>query len=186
MGAIEKLKEIMEEEGMNSLEEDMNARVTGLAFGLGHTILTLVAQSRFDMAIGEIDNLKKAHKELPILFRKSERFLSHCKELVQAIKMKKSFPNISTLPLSKQEEMHDRIMDHFEELKSSLKKIDRMEADIRVQDARSSLWVVRTFAICTCVVVAFAIALEAHRTMGKPVRVILEDLSKMVFNLFGL
>ncbi|MCB0394774.1 MAG: hypothetical protein KDD25_09450, partial [Bdellovibrionales bacterium] len=178
--------DLMASESMSLLERDLQSRISGLAYGLGQTILMLVSQNNFDLAIKELEGLKKTHSKLPILYKKSGRYIDHCVELVSAIKMKKSFPNLRLLPVSKQEEMRDRVIYHFEDLKRSLKQIEKLEASIRLSDSRSTLWVIRSFAISVFAVVAWAIAIEAYRSMGKPSQVLMEDLTKLFFEVFGL
>ena len=182
----QKLQNILAGESLHVLEADMHSRISGLAFGLKHTILMLVAQNNYDLALAELKNLKANHEKVPVLYQRTYRHVDHCIELVSAIKMKKSFPNLSKLPVSKQEEMNDRIMEHFEGLKMALKKVEAMETDIRISDSRSTLWILKAFTFSVFMVSAWALILEAKRSMGKPAEVILEDMVKVLFQLVGL
>ena len=186
MGAVSKLEGLLADETKNSIDSELLSRVSGNSYSMRHSVLSCVASGNYETALREIDALENIHKDFDALISRSRRILAHIRELIEAIKLKRSFPNLRTMPLAKQEEMQDRIVEHFEYLKEAIKKIEKIEADIRVQDVKSTLWVIRALAVSGFSIVLWALILEAYRTMGKPTDVVIQDLTNVIFSLFGI
>lgn len=171
---------------MDEFQERLAARVSGQRDRLENTILSFVAKDKFDLAVRELRFYQEIMKDLTPFVDRTERIFDHCEELILAIKAKKSFPSMDSLPMGKRQEMLERVQQHFDELQKLLKRIEQIENDIRIQDARSTVWVVQSFVVCSMVVVIFAVVLEAMRTMGLSFAVALDDVQDLIFRILGI
>jgi hypothetical protein len=106
-------------------------------------ILTLVCEQHYDQAVAEIKSFQKLKSNYPKYKEKTARLFEHAEGLVKAIETKLNFPNLSNLPPSKQDEIYQKINENWDDLKLSLRRVKTIESDFMVQDARSSIYVVR-------------------------------------------
>ncbi len=86
--------------------------------------------------------------------------MQHCVELIQAIQTKRNFPGLASLSLAKQQEIHEKVIDHFEELKGNLKQIEKIEREQKLNDVRSTVWVIRMVCFCTLALIAAGLVLD--------------------------
>ncbi len=120
-----------------------------------HTILTYVAAENYERAIKELQDYVASKVDYPQFKQRAGRYVSYAIDLINAIKAKRSFPGIHLLSISKQQELFDRGMAHFEDLKATLRKIELIDREVRIQDVRSTILVVKAavyscFAILVC------------------------------------
>lgn len=182
----DEITEAVEQKQMDEFQSRLQSRVGGQKDRLENTILNFVARDKFDIAVRELRFYQEMMSELTPFVDRTKRIFDHCEELILAIKAKKSFPAMDTLPMGKRQEMLERVQDHFDELQKLLRRTEQIEHDIRVQDARSTVWVIQAFVFSAMVVVIFAVVLEAFRTMGMPFSVALDDVQELVFRILGL
>jgi hypothetical protein len=114
--------------------------------GVSGVTLGLVVAESYDNAIQEIEMYIDSKWAYPGFQERARRHLRHCVDLIRAIEAKRGFPGLATLSLSKQQEIHEKVLEHFEELKANLRQLEGMERDQKVTDVRSTVWVVRAFA----------------------------------------
>lgn len=118
--------------------------------------LYLVVMENYDGAKIRLVDYVSAKSEFPAFQDRVQRYIQHCTELIHAIQTKRSFPGLASLSLSRQQEIHERVMEHFEELKQNLKHIEHIERDHKLLDVKSTVWVLQAMSV-----VAGAILLTA-------------------------
>lgn len=161
----------------------------GRGDSLRRQILSLTVSESYDAAKTALETYIYARVDFPEFQRRAERYAEHCRELVQAIQTKRNFPGLSQLSLSKQQEIHEKVLEHFEELKAHLKQIERIERDARLTDMRSTVWVIRAFTLTAFVVcVAWFLADVKSGLFSSTIQVmsgVVDDFSFWVIHRLG-
>lgn len=159
----------------------------GRADTLRFNVLTWVLEERYDKAIQELKDLLVKPSDFPSFHDKISRYVSHSIDLIYAIKAKRNFPGINSLTRAKQQELREKFKEHFQELQYVLKKVEKVEHDLRLEDARSTIYVVRAVWFGMVAVVTLAFALEIARGLAYTTEVVFEDaIIKSVDWLFAL
>ena len=157
---------------------------------LRRNVLHKVTYEHYPAAIELLKDYKTAHPQFPDFIDQAERYLDYAVDLVNGIKAKKSFPGIANLPMNKQEELFARAYDHFEDLKATIKRVEKAELDVRLADRRSTVWVLRAIVHSTAAIVLLGLGLEIyHGTLGTAQVVIddgLEKVTSVIFSYFGM
>lgn len=120
-------------------------------------VLNAVADESFDEAIDILQQFLNQPSDYPQFRHRMSRLVGHAIDLVNAIRAKKNFPGLNNLTRSKQQEIGERIKDHFNELQLSMSKMERVAEQLRREDVRSTLWIMRAviYACGVIVIVAF-------------------------------
>jgi hypothetical protein len=111
----------------------------------------------------------------PPFNQRVERYINHCIDLIYAIKAKRNFPGISQLTRAKQQELRDRFKDHFNELIFMLRKIEKVERDLELADARSTIYVVRALWVAALAILLTWFVVEIYRGLAVTSFVVLEE-----------
>lgn len=163
MGAEAKTLSVLEHAHITEMQQDLNRKLrestkteTSGMGALRRTILALVVGEEYDQAKDAMAAYVEDKSAYPAFQARVERYIQHCTELIQAITTKRNFPGLATLSLSKQQEIHEKVLEHFEELKQNLKHIEKIERDHKLTDVRSTVWVLKVGSV-----VAFAIFFTA-------------------------
>jgi hypothetical protein len=197
--AIEKniVYEALEKDRFNQSREDLREKLRmvsegemGRHGGLRRTILGYVVGERYDQAKEELGHyIEGKTVEYPSFGPRVEKFLRHSLELIQAIQTKRNFPGLGSLSLSKQQELNERVLSHFEELKQTLKTVERAEKEIKLSDHRSTAWVVRVFTHCLLILlmVGFLVSISNGLWYSSTVvfDALVEDFTTKVEHLLG-
>lgn len=141
-----------------------------------YRILTWVLDERYDQALDELRSFLDEPSDYPNFKEKVTRFIHHSTDLIYAIKAKRSFPGINSLTRAKQQELREKFKEHFRELQYILKTVEKIQGDLRIQDVRSTIYVVRAtwFAIVGILLMAFW--LEVFHGLGKTTFVVMDDV----------
>ncbi len=141
----------------SQLQRKLESKETGKTNSLKHTILSYIVEGKYDVAKEELVKYVERQHEFPNFKTRTERFVSYSLDVIQAIKTKRNFPGMHTLPLSKQQEILEKVVDHFEELKHFLNKIEISEKEVKLDDLRSTVWVIRalSYSIFALVLIFF-------------------------------
>ncbi|NQZ01298.1 MAG: hypothetical protein HRT45_11590 [Bdellovibrionales bacterium] len=123
-------------------------------------VLTSVANGSYDSAIEDIENFLAFKADYPNLQERAARYLEHCVDLVRAIEGKRNFPGLGGLSLAKQQDIYESVLDHFEELKSHLGQIEKIEREVKLEDARSTVLFVKIVMNLAFFVVSVGFVLE--------------------------
>ena len=151
--------------------------------GIGGAVLQLVASGQYDKAKEELDNYVGLRSAYPLFGVRTARYRAHCGDLINAIDTKRNFPGMATLSISKQREMYDRVVRHFDELKDTLKKVERAERELRTEDLKSTAIFVRVAWYCFLAITTVLIGLEFVQ-LGFPrlVQSVADDAAMVVVN----
>jgi hypothetical protein len=155
---------VMEQARTKMLQEqlkgELRRREAGRTMSLRRVCLRMVVDGNYKEASEIIDVYLQQRKVYPSLFARVEPHAVHAKELINAVRAKRNFPNLSSLSISKQQEILDNAVAHFDELRVTLKNVERMVKDEAVKDIRSSVYVVRTSVYALAAVMATALTVE--------------------------
>jgi hypothetical protein len=148
---------------LSEMQEDLSRKLQesrrkdlGRLDSLRASILSLVVGENYERAREEMVAYVDLKTSYPGFQESVQRLVQHCGELVQAIQTKRNFPGLASLSLAKQQEIHEKVIEHFEDLKYHLKQIEKIEREHKLMDVRSTVWVVR--ALCHSVVLLFIVA----------------------------
>lgn len=125
-----------------------------------HTILSLVASGAFERAQSELNNYVSMQSEYPTFGPRAERIKKHAIDLINAIRAKKNLPGINMLSVSKQREIQERVVGHMGELADAVRRIEALEREVKLEDLRSTVWVLKSGVGVVSAVVALALLIE--------------------------
>ncbi len=161
---------------------------------LGHgdtlrfNVLSYVVEGNYEKAIYEIKNFLDRDFEFPQFKPRVERYLLHAIDLVNAIRAKRNFPGAQMLTIAKQKDLNDKFMAHFQELQYLLKKVEKIQRDVRVEDIRSTVLIVRVLIHSVIVLAIFAFATEIHGGLLQTTVVVFDEifsnLTTWIFKFF--
>lgn len=127
---------------------------------LRNGVLTHVTEERYEDAIAEITRVLASKPQYPDFLKRAERYGQYSIELIEAIRAKRSFPGWNALNMSKQKELFERALLHFEDLKVTLEKIEVIDHEVRIEDVRSTVWVVKACVFAIAALLLFAVLRE--------------------------
>lgn len=142
---------------------------------LRYKILALVLEEKYEQSIEELREFFKTESVYPTFNRRIERYINHSIDLIYAIKAKRNFPGISQLTRAKQQELRDRFKEHLSELVFMLKKVEKVERDLELSDARSTIYVVRAAWVAALCIFLSWFAVEIYRGLAVTSFVVLEE-----------
>lgn len=152
----------------NRMRESQRKDGVGRGDTLRSTVLGSIVAEEYQRAKDEIAAYVELKFAYPGFQRRVERLVQHCSELVDAIKMKRNFPGLAQLTLSKQQEIHEKVLEHFDDLKRHLRQIEKVEREHKLEDVRSTVWVLRALATGVGVVAFIAFLLDAKNGAFAP------------------
>lgn len=171
---------VLEHAHITEMQQDLNRRLrestkkeTSGVGALRRTILGMVVAESYDESKDALNFYVEDKHAYPAFQSRVERYVQHCTELIQAIQTKRNFPGLATLSLSKQQEIHEKVLEHFEELKQNLKHVEKIERDHKLTDVRSTVWVVKAASLAAFLVTAAAFYVDLRSGM----------LSSMIYSL---
>lgn len=127
------------------LDPGLSPSQMGKADSLKHNVLTAVVNEEYEKALHFLEQFQKSKSEFKNFHEKTHRFVSHSSDLVRAIRTKRNFPGLNQLTRAKQQELRDKFKEHFNELQYTLGKVEKIYTDLKISDARSTVWVIRSF-----------------------------------------
>jgi hypothetical protein len=173
----------------NALQQDDGKKDSGKLFSdtgidgtdlgkpdsLRYTVLRMVLDERYDSAIEELREFLNADSEYPDFKVRIGRFINHSIDLIYAIKAKRSFPGISSLTRAKQQELREKFKEHLKELQQCIKIIEKNQTDLRVADARSTIYVVRAVWYSVALISLMAFYLEITHGLARTSYIVVDD-----------
>lgn len=158
----------------------------GTADTLRYNVLTFVVEENYERAIHELKAFLEKDTDYPAFRGRIERYIQHAIDLVHAIRAKRKFPGVQMLTAAKQKELNEKFAAHFGELQVVLKKIERIQSDLRIEDVRSTVWVVRVAVVALTAVVVVAFLLDVNQGLLRTALTVFDDLFYQWTNwLFG-
>lgn len=158
--------------------------------GFRHTILSYVAKENYEKATEELNKYVNSKDEYPQFKVRTDRYKNYAVDLINAVKAKRSFPGLQHLATSKQQDLFDRAMDHFDDLKVTLKKIEQIEREVRIQDIRSTVLVIKAVVYCAIALALVAFVIELSRGVVPTANNVLDgyfsDMTNWIFDKLHL
>lgn len=176
----ERANEIQNELASRLQEKTRNFSKSGTLKG---PVLSAVAAGSYDGAIQDIESYVEFKSEYPALQERSKRYLEHCVDLVRAIEGKRNFPGLAGLSLSKQQDIYESVLDHFEELKNHLGQIEKIEREVKLEDARSTVFFVKITMNLAFFLVSLGFALELFGGLWRSFSVVFSAMVSSIVNL---
>lgn len=170
MAAQTTIHSMLEYTHISEMQEDLRRKLSeshrkdlGRMDSLRATILSLVVSENYERSKEELMAYVELKTAFPAFQERSQRYVQHCVELIQAIQTKRNFPGLATLSLAKQQEIHEKVLEHFEDLKAHLKQIEKVEREQKLTDVRSTVWVVRMFIYCSMLFFVTALIVDIRQ-----------------------
>jgi hypothetical protein len=92
--------------------------------------------------------------------------------------------------MAKQQELFESALSHFDDLRVTLKKIEQIEAEVRLEDVRSTVWVVKAVVYSVSALLLVGFLLEISRGVLPAAEVVLEsaasDGTNWLFDKVGI
>ncbi len=123
-------------------------------------LLMLVLNESYDEGLSALREFMQTPSPYPNFHDRIRRYVNHATDLIFAIRAKRNFPGMSSLTRAKQQELKEKYKHHFRELNQVLKSIERVDRDLEVLDARSTLIVIRALWNAAIVLVIAAFLIE--------------------------
>ncbi len=162
----------------------------GRADSLRYNVLSWVLDEQYDKAINEIKDLLERPSPYPDFHARVTRYANHSVDLIFAIKAKRNFPGISSLTRAKQQELREKFKEHFKELQYILMRVEKVEADLRISDTRSTIYVVRALWLAGIGIIFLAFLLEIVRGLAQTGFVVFDESittgTNWLFHLIGM
>lgn len=165
----------------NQLKQQLRALEVGKNSSLRRIVLRFVVEGQYTEAAATIDEYINIKKIYPSVVERSDAHAIHAKELINAIRAKRNFPNLSQLAMSKQQEILDNAIAHFEELRATLKAIEYIVRDEGIKDIRSTVWVLRSLVYTVTGVIVTIFMHEFTETLGRPLWIVFNDFAIVSF-----
>lgn len=161
----------------------------GLADTLRYNVICFVVEENYEKAIDELRRFQAADSPYPGFQERIERYISHAVDLVNAIRAKRKFPGVHSLTMAKQQELNDRFHEHFNELQYVLKKIEKIQNELKLEDVRSTVIVLKAIINAAFAIAICAFLLEAFTGLGNTAWLvandILEKTTAWIFHVIG-
>lgn len=171
----------------DQLKSRLKSRQVGKDSSLRQLVLASIVESKYDNASDVIDEFIALKDVYPSLRMRVTPHANHAKELINAIRLKRNFPNLSQLSMSKQQEILDHAVNHFDELKLTLKMIEHLTREEAVKDIRSTVWVVRALTYTISAIVIMSFLLEFNSDLRFLIWGVFNDITDTMFSkLSGL
>lgn len=169
---------------------DLDISDLGVPDTVRYNILTFVANEEYDRAISYLKDFLNRDSDYPNFKDRVDRYINHAIDLIFAIRTKRNFPGMSLLTKSKQNELRERYRDHFQELKSVMRKVETSQEELRLSDIKSTTILVKSVWFSVVVVVVSAVVIDIFQGLGQTFFIVFDDyLSKAleyVFKFFNI
>lgn len=146
---------------------DLDISDLGVPDTVRYHVLTFVINEEYDRAVHFLKEFMEKDSEYPNFRERVDRYIHHAIDLVYAIRTKRNFPGISLLAKTKQAELRDRYRDHFQELKSVMRKIENCQEELRMVDIKSTTLLVKSMWFSAVVVVISAVVIDVFQGLGE-------------------
>jgi hypothetical protein len=168
------------EQGGRTLDEEKAQLFEGKDIGkvdtLRYNVSNYVVEERYEKAIGELEYFINSKSAYPNFKDRNERYVSHCIDLIHAIKSKRHFPGMNSLTKSKQKELQDRVHEHFNEMIEVIKKMEKIHQDMRIEDIRSTILIMKALSIATFMIMGTAFFLDVVKGgVGSNALLVIDD-----------
>lgn len=154
--------------------------------GLLRVVLTYVVDGRYDEGLRVIKDHVENKREYPDFRDRTERLVNYCEEIIQSIRQKREHLTNSSVSNSKQHEIREKVQLFFKELKKALVAMEQVEREMRVEDIKTTVWVVKagTYSIVCVffVLLYFELTGGVIQAFGSLYMDLVERLLALIFN----
>jgi hypothetical protein len=164
----------------------VNMNDMGKVDSLRFSVLSCVVEEKYALAAEAIKHYVEQRRDYPLYLPRTERLMRHCIDLIYAIRTKRSLPGLGNLSASRQQEIFARAREHFEELKYTIKRMEKVEADLRRADLRSTIWVLNSLTISVFSIVLVGFALEVTGGLLSSMVIVIGDGVDRILSLISL
>lgn len=147
----------------------------GNADTLRYNVIVYVVEENYDKAIQELEAFLQKDSGYPKFRDRVERYVRYGIDLINAIRAKRKFPGIHSLTMAKQQEITDKFHEHFNELQFVLKKIEKVKNDTKLDDIRSTVYVVKAVVNAAFAIAILAFFLEGTRGLLSDFYIVADD-----------
>lgn len=151
--------------------------------GVLQVVLVHVVKGDYHLAQRALEWHQQSMHEYETFLKRSEKYFAFCHETIQAIKVKKEIIEAIKIRNSKAHELGEKVNRHFKDLKQTLSKIQQVEREIKLEDIRSTLIVVKASCYIVLTVFGFLFLREMWGGTLKSISMIYSDV---VFYLLSL
>jgi hypothetical protein len=148
----------------------------GRADTLRFNVLTYVVEENYERAIQELQKFLESDFEYPKFKGRVERYIHHGIDLVNAIRAKRKFPGAQMLTMAKQQELNEKFAAHFSELQSVLKRVEHIQHDVRIEDIRSTVWIVKAVIHSAIAIAVVAFLLDINNGLMQTTMLVVDDI----------
>lgn len=178
----------LEVERAVELQQDLTQKLessvkTSKLDSLRQAILNFVVTGSYDTARKELQLYIDSKRSFPNFQQRATKYTKHCTDLITAIESKRSLPNIAAMPLAQQQDLLERILNHFDELKRHLKQIERMEREAKLDDLRSTVWPLRTLSLCIFFIFTVAFIVELNNGLVDAFFIVFQSMVEKLTSL---
>lgn len=168
----------------NQFQVDRND--LGKADTLRFNVLSYVVEENYERAVDTLNQFHEKESDYPKFKEKTERYVAHAIDLVNAIRAKRNFPGMKSLTMAKQQELGEKFASHFHELQYTLKKIEKIQVDVRIDDVRSTVWILKALVYAVLAIGVVAFALDVSHGLFNTTSVVIDDIFQgLTALLFG-
>lgn len=165
---------------------DLDINDLGVPDTVRYNVLTFVANEEYDRAINYLKDFLDRDSDYPNFKAKIDRYINHAIDLIFAIRTKRNYPGFSLLTKSKQNELREKYKEHFQELKSVMRKVETRQEELRLTDIKSTTVLVRALWFSAVVVAISACAIEIFQGLGQTFFVVFDDyLNKALESVYA-
>lgn len=184
----------IEEQRATEMQKSITERLAmakdgGLGGNLRHMVLDALVGGHYQRAKEELDRFVDEKVDFPNFQHKANRIRKYCADLINAIEAKRNFQGMGGLPLARQQELYDRVMEHFNELKGHLQAIERIEREARLDDIRSTAWVLKATSYCVFIIAGLSFFLDVQSGLASSVTAVFEsyvnDITQWLVKFLG-
>ncbi len=181
--------EALEQQRAKVMQQNLMNKMQQMEMGnqnsLRRNVLRAVASGLYDESCTLLDDYIEYKKNYPSLRPRLEPHVAHSKELIHAIKQKRNFPGLSSLTMSKQQEILDFAISHYEELKFTLKTIETAVRDEAIRDYKTTTWILRTLTYTVVGIVGTAFMLEFVKVIAPSLWIVLNVFTDRTYTLLS-
>lgn len=182
----------LESQRHSELQEELNRQLAektrvGHGDNLRQSVLGQVVAGHYANAKETLEEFIVLKAEYPSFKVRVHPYVIQCHHVIDAIRAKRDFPGITSLPKSKQQEIFEKVGDHFDELKFYLRKIESVDRDIRLSDLRSTVWVLKAASFALAAILSTAFVMDVVFRIGYSFNIVLdESVAKVLAFVQGL
>jgi hypothetical protein len=154
----------------------INTKDLGKIGSVRYRVMRCLRDENYEGAVKELEQFLKEPSDFPDFHERVERYVSHSISLVRAIEMKRNFPGINRLTMAKRQDMKLRIKQHIDELVYYMKKVERTETKLRMEDLRSTVFIIRAIVTSTFLITLLALLIEIVQGLGKTTIIAVDDI----------